>query len=100
MTVTCVNFNQDSSKVVFGCSDGSVGLLNLKTKKKDVLSANHKHAVVAVAFNCNDSMLASASDEGTIQIYSHAENTQVKSLHSIPIVNGERITCMKFSMVK
>jgi hypothetical protein len=47
--VTDVSFNQESSKVAFGCSDGNVGVLNLKTKKKDILTTNHSKGQPIVA---------------------------------------------------
>ena len=57
--------------MVFGCSDGTVGILNLKTKKKEQFITNHKYGypIVGVTFNCNkDELLASGSADGTITV--------------------------------
>lgn len=63
----------DSTKVLFGASDGSVGMLSLKTKKKEQFIVNHRHGypVVSISFNCNkDEMLASGAVDGSITVQS------------------------------
>jgi len=39
--VTDVQFSHDSTNVGYGCSNGTVGILNLKTKKKDIIMTTH-----------------------------------------------------------
>jgi WD40 repeat protein len=80
--VTDVSFNQESSRVAFGCSEGTVGVLNLKTKKKDILTSSHSKGqpIVAVQFNSNDQLLASGSSDGTICVMGLGEQRTMISL--------------------
>lgn len=101
MHITCLTFNNDSSKVAYGCTDGSTGILNLKTKKKDAIENNHKHKVIGISYNNNDSLLASASVDGSICI----TNQGGKGATPEPLmIQGSsldgRITCLSFSVVK
>ena len=70
MSINDVCFSSNSCLVAFGCSDGSIGVLNLVTKKIDMqgLSGAHQPGVqvCAVSFNNNDTLLASASVDGLI----------------------------------
>lgn len=71
MSVTDVAFtNLDSQRVGYGCSDGQVGILNLKSKKKDMLATGHQGGspIVATQFNLNDHILASAFADGAISV--------------------------------
>ena len=68
--VTDVEFSHDSLSVGYGCSNGTVGILNLKTKKKDLILTTHKPGmpIVAVHFNMNDTLIASASIDGSVHV--------------------------------
>ncbi len=74
--MTDVCFSSDSVCVAIGCSDGTVWTLNLKTKKKDMVSTSHKPGIPiqSVQFNNNDAYLASATIDGLICIQSYVEN--------------------------
>ena len=55
-TITDVCFDFFNTKVGYGCSNGIVGIFNLKSKKKDIMSTTHQvgFPVIAVTFNNND----------------------------------------------
>jgi WD40 repeat protein len=98
VSVTEVQFNADSTKVVFGCSGGSVGILNLKTKKKDQFVTNHTHGypIVGVTFNCNkDELLASGSADGTISVQSIDEEIKAIAQFTTNDVKKVFINCIE-----
>lgn len=66
--MTDVTFSQDGTSIGYGLSNGKVGILSLKTKKKDFIMTTHSQGnrIVAVHFNMNDTLIASASVDGTI----------------------------------
>jgi len=69
----------DSTKVLFGASDGSVGMLSLKTKKKEQFIVNHRHGypVMSISFNCNkDELLASGAADGSITVQSMGDEVK------------------------
>lgn len=55
-TITDVCFDISNTTVGYGCSNGIVGIFNLKSKKKDILNTTHQvgFPVIAVSFNNND----------------------------------------------
>lgn len=86
--MTDVKFSHDSTSVVYGCSNGTVGILNLKTKKKDLIITTHKQGVpiVAVHYNMNDTLVASASIEGSIFVQGTSESNKTAASFSEPYV--------------
>ena len=69
MRINTLSFSSDGSRVAYGCNDGTVGILNLKTKKKDIMQTTHgANGIVSVQFNNNDSLLGSASIDGTVNV--------------------------------
>lgn len=70
MTDLC--FSSQSVYIAFGCDDASVGIVNVRSKKMEVLIREHDTAfsMRAVAFNCYDTLLASACSDGELAVYS------------------------------
>ena len=76
--------------MAYGCSNGTVGILNLKTKKKDLIMTSHRSGIpiVAVHFNMNDTLVASASTEGTIFVSGTSDNNKTSASFSEPYVRS------------
>ena len=70
MTDLC--FSSQSVYIAFGCDDASVGIVNVRSKKMEVLIRENDAAfsIRAVAFNCYDTLLASACSDGELAVYS------------------------------
>ena len=70
VAVTDVCFSSQSIYVAFGCDDASVGIVNVRSKNLELLLRDHDQAyqIRAVAFNCYDTLLASASSDGELVV--------------------------------
>ena len=70
VSVTDVCFSSTSNYIAFGCDDSSVGIVNVRSKNLELILRDHDQAysIRAVAFNCYDTLLASASSNGELVV--------------------------------
>ena len=63
-----VCFSSDSQMIGFGCSNGQIGIVRVKDKKAEAVKSRHAGdaPIHTVAFNSNDTCLASASLNGLL----------------------------------
>ena len=68
--MTDICFSSSSIMIAFGCDDASVGIVNVRSKKLEVVLRDHDQAysIRAVAFNCYDTLLASGSSDGELVV--------------------------------
>ena len=72
ISVTDLCFSSQSVYIAFGCDDASVGIVNVRSKKLEAMIREHdsSFSMRAVAFNCYDTLLASACSDGELAVYS------------------------------
>lgn len=66
---TCVSFNSTSRFVIGGGPDGIIHIWDLKTIKLKKSYKDHKGPLTSLQFNCDDTVIASASETGDIILY-------------------------------
>ncbi|CDW89033.1 protein nedd1 [Stylonychia lemnae] len=98
VVISSICYSQDSSFIAYCCSDGTLGIFNLKTKKPELFHDNgHMPGIrmISVSINQNDQLLASASADGIICIRHLQGEQKVMQFHEI-----QRVTVIQFSHVK
>ena len=75
--MTDVCFSSTSNYIAFGCDDSSVGIVNVRSKKLELILRDHDQAysIRAVAFNCYDTLIASASSNGELVVNARRRHT-------------------------
>ena len=92
--------------MAFGCDDGSVGIVNVRTKKLELNIRDHDQAyqIRAVAFNCYDTLLASASSDGELIVNALSPNPSTSEQTAVKIFRDMQIrsplTMTRFSFTK
>ena len=104
MTDLC--FSSQSVYIAFGCDDASVGVVNVRSKKLEVMIREHDSAYTmrAVAFNCYDTLLASGSSDGELAVYSLSIESPNQDEKAVRIFRDMQIrsplTMARFSFTK
>jgi WD40 repeat protein len=76
-------FSSYSQFVGTGSGDGVVRIWDLKTRSVKVKSHSHNELVCSVAWNLNDSILASGSMDGLVSLHSTDKQTPLATLNSV-----------------
>ena len=106
VSVTDLCFSSQSVYIAFGCDDASVGIVNVRSKKLEAMIREHDsaYAVRAVAFNCYDTLLASASSDGELAVYSLSIESPNQDQRAVRIFRDMQIrsalTMARFSFTK
>lgn len=79
-------FSSDSLYIGTGSADGMVKVWNLKSRGLQVKSQSHSELVYSVAWNSNDTVLASGSMNGLIALHNTDKQMPVGNLTSVPHV--------------
>ncbi|KAI0240492.1 Protein NEDD1 [Lamellibrachia satsuma] len=66
---TCVSFNSTSRFLIGGGPDGIIHIWDLKTMKLKKSYKDHKGPLTSLQFNCDDTVIASASETGDVILY-------------------------------
>ncbi len=83
-----VSFSSNSLYIGSGAADGTVKIWNLKTRALQVKSQSHSELVYSVAWNSNDSILASGSMNGMIALHTTEKQLPIGTLTSVPHVKS------------
>jgi len=78
-----VAFSSNSLYIGAGSADGVVKIWNLKTRAIQVKSSSHNELVYSVAWNLNDTMLASGSMNGLIALHTTEKQLPIGTLSSV-----------------
>ena len=106
IAITDICFSSNSQYVAFGCDDGSVGIVNVRSKQPELSLRDHDQAyqIRAVAFNCYDTLLASASSDGELIVNALSPDQATQMQTAVKIFRDMQIrsplTMTRFSFTK
>ena len=80
-------FSSYSQYIATGSADGMVKIWDLKNRSLQVKSPSHSELVYSVAWNINDSILASGSMNGLIALHTTEKQLPIAILNSVTHVN-------------
>ena len=93
ISVADIAFSSQSVYIAFGCDDASVGIVNVRSKKLELMLRDHDQAYStrAVAFNCHDTLLASASSDGELIVNALSVDNTTQEMSAVRIFRDMQI---------